>query len=118
MRKHNANDIGKLGEDAAVHYLRRNGYAILHRNYRNKIGEIDIIAADGGSLVFVEVKTRTSSVAGEPYEAVGKEKQKKLKSVIECFLCSPTGARALRAASLIRVDVISIMADGSESVRP
>jgi len=72
---------GKLGEDLAVAYLRKAGYRILAQNYRCLHGEVDIIAQDGDSIVFIEVKSRKSETFGEPQEAVGLEKQKKLSRI-------------------------------------
>ena len=69
---------GSLGEDKAVEYLISNGYKVIDRNYRTKIGEIDIIAMISKILVFVEVKARTSINYGYPYEAVNWKKQDKI----------------------------------------
>lgn len=69
---------GKIGENKAVEYLISKGYRILDRNYRTKIGEIDIIAMISGTLVFVEVKARTNINYGYPYEAVNWKKQNKI----------------------------------------
>ncbi len=69
-------DIGRLGEDIAVVWLKSRGRKILYRNFRGpKGGEIDIIARDGNVLTFVEVKTRTSREFGRPLDAVDKTKQ-------------------------------------------
>lgn len=75
-----ANNIkkGLLGESEAVKYLISKGYEIMDRNYRTKIGEIDIIAMKSRILVFVEVKTRTNTNYGYPYEAVTRTKQGKI----------------------------------------
>ena len=70
--------LGKSGEELAKEYLISNGYSILQTNYRNKIGEIDIIAMDKDILVFVEVKTRTSISYGYAFEAVDFRKQRKI----------------------------------------
>ena len=70
--------LGKSGEDVACRELRRRGYAILARRYRTRIGEIDIVARDGETIVFVEVKTRTTTAFGAPGEAVGPRKQHKI----------------------------------------
>jgi putative endonuclease len=70
--------IGIDGEIAAVDYLRRIGYRILVQNYRSPPGEIDIVAEDGNSLVFIEVKTRSTSRFGTPQEAVDRKKQLKI----------------------------------------
>lgn len=69
---------GFLGEDKAVEYLISKGYKIIDRNYRTKIGEVDIIAIISGVLVFVEVKSRTNINYGYPYEAVNWKKQDKI----------------------------------------
>ena len=67
---------GKIGEDAAAYYLHREGYKIICRNFRCIQGEIDIIAKDEKNLVFVEVKTRTSTNYGEAREAVRRRQEK------------------------------------------
>jgi putative endonuclease len=67
--------LGAQGEDLAADYLTTQGYIILARNFRKKSGEIDIIARDGEWLVFIEVKTRTNLLFGQPYEAVTLKKQ-------------------------------------------
>lgn len=69
---------GKTGEELAKDYLMSKGYRILETNYRNKIGEIDIIAKDKDVLVFIEVKTRTSTRYGYAFEAVDFRKQRKI----------------------------------------
>lgn len=69
---------GRTGEELVRDYLHSKGYSILENNYRNKIGEIDIIAMDKDILVFIEVKTRTSTSYGYAFEAVDARKQKKI----------------------------------------
>ncbi len=74
-------DLGRRGEDLAHRYLRKRKYTIVARNYRPSSGapgEIDIIAREGGKLVFVEVKTRTSDEISFPERAVNEEKQRHL----------------------------------------
>lgn len=71
-------DKGKLGEEKAAKYLQKEGYYIKERNYRTKIGEIDIIAVKSNIIAFVEVKTRTNISYGFPYEAVNWKKQDKI----------------------------------------
>lgn len=70
--------LGRRGEDAAAKHLRKLGYTIVARGHRDNIGEIDLIAVDGRTLVFVEVKTRTSHDAGHPADAVDAAKQQRL----------------------------------------
>ena len=77
---------GQVGEEAAVAFLKRNGYAILELNYRNQLGEIDIIARDGDTICFVEVKARRSVTFGSPFESVTLSKQRKLALVAISYL--------------------------------
>jgi putative endonuclease len=70
--------LGKSGEDLACRELERRGYAILDRRYRTRFGELDIVARDNGTLVFVEVKTRGSARFGDGLEAVTFQKQRRL----------------------------------------
>ena len=77
---------GKRGEDLAAAFLAENGYRILARNWRCSLGEIDIIAAEGTELVFVEVKSRTSDLFGAPELSVNPRKQKKLASLALCYI--------------------------------
>ena len=62
--------LGKLGEGLAVTYLRKQGFAIIDRNFKKRYGELDIIALEGSVLVFIEVKTRIGHAFGSPEEAV------------------------------------------------
>ena len=71
-------DEGIHGEDAAVQTLKKEGYRILERNHRNKLGEIDIVAEEKKCLVFVEVKKRNTSSFGEAVYAVDKRKKRHL----------------------------------------
>ncbi len=70
--------LGKTGEDLACRELRRRGYEILTRRYRTRLGELDIVARDGPTIVFIEVKTRTSTRFGSPSEAVTALKQRRI----------------------------------------
>ena len=71
-------DFGKTGEDLACRELERRGYAIVARRYRCRLGELDIIARDGETVVFVEVKTRHDRAFGPAAEAVGFVKRRRL----------------------------------------
>lgn len=77
---------GKRGEALAAAHLAENGYRIVERNYRCLFGEIDIVAEEGGTLVFVEVKSRRSMAYGDPQLAVGHEKQKKISRIAMHYL--------------------------------
>lgn len=78
--------IGSAGEDLAAEYLIGRGLQILARNYRSATGEIDLVARDGGAVVFVEVKRRTTDRYGTPAEAVTRPKQRKIAMTAVCFL--------------------------------
>jgi len=78
--------LGSSGEDAAAKFLSGKGYKILSKNYKSKVGEIDIVARDKDTLVFVEVKTRSSGLFGEPAEAVVLRKIRQLSKAALVFL--------------------------------
>ncbi len=78
--------IGSLGEDVAVNYLIQNKYQIIERNFRCKSGEIDIIAKDGGYIVFIEVKTRRNDDFGTPLEAISYSKVSKITKTAQFYL--------------------------------
>lgn len=77
---------GNVGEIKAVNFLKKKKYKIITTNYKNKIGEIDIIAEKDDLIVFVEVKNRSTFAFGRPIEAVTLQKQNKIKKVAEIFL--------------------------------
>ena len=79
-------ELGKKGEEIAIRFLKKNGYRIVGRNYVCKMGEMDIIAREKDTLVFVEVKTRTSTAFGPPQLAVNSAKQMQLSKVALYFL--------------------------------
>ncbi len=78
--------LGDRGERAAARHLRAAGYRILARQHLSSLGEIDLIALDGDCIVFVEVKTRSTLVAGHPVEAVTPAKQKQLTRLALAYL--------------------------------
>ena len=101
--------LGRRGERAAEKYLRRNGYRIVARNFRAAGAEIDLVAMDGATLVFVEVKTRQSRTAGAPEEAVDERKQKRMRRAAEMF------ARRYRADDVeMRFDIAAVDASGQQ----
>lgn len=96
-------DTGKEGEKLAEQFLRKNGYKILRSNYRNALGEVDLIALDGKTIVFVEVKTNTSDEFGAPEDRVDQRKQKQIAKSALGFL------KEIPARNLdYRFDVIGI----------
>jgi putative endonuclease len=82
----NSTKSGRLGETIAMDYLRRYGYRIVESNYRCALGEIDVIATEGKTVVFIEVKSRKTERFGEPQAAVGLQKQKKISMVAQNYL--------------------------------
>lgn len=95
MKKLRRIKVGQAGEEMAVRYLEEQGYEILERNYRCRLGEIDIIAQDGDCIVFVEVKARGTTNYGYPEAAVGFFKQRKIAMVALHYLQNrgPVNAR-------------------------
>jgi putative endonuclease len=98
--------LGQLGEDAAADYLQRQGYLILARNWRCSAGEIDVVAQDGQTVVFVEVRARRGDRFGTPEESITPEKQARLLEVAQTYL---------QEACLVdqdwRIDVVAIEMD-------
>lgn len=78
--------LGELGERAAARYLEARGFTIVARSHRDKLSEIDLIAVEGRTVVFVEVKTRASTDHGRPEEAVDRDKQQRLTRAALAFL--------------------------------
>ena len=99
--------FGEAGEALAARLLSKRGYKILETNHRNPLGEIDLIARDGDSLVFVEVKTRKSLHFGNPKWAVTPRKQRKL-SMVALYYLKTTG----QSQSKARFDVVAIHSAG------
>lgn len=94
---------GRAGEDAAASLLLRYGYRVLARNFHSKFGEIDIVAQEGATLVFVEVKTRWSRKFGFPEEAVTPWKLRSIIKTGDYFkLLHPN------TPDLLRIDVVAI----------
>jgi len=82
----NKRAIGNTYEEEAVKYLESKGFIMIQRNFRCKLGEIDIIAKKDSYIVFVEVKYRKDRTKGEPWEAVNYKKQQRIKNVARYFL--------------------------------
>jgi putative endonuclease len=105
-----AKDLGPAGEDVAVDFLRLKGYHILARNYRSSRREIDVVARSADTLVFVEVKSRTTSDHGLPQESVVPKKQLQIAKAALDYVRRSNGSPAQ-----IRFDVVAVAmsADGS-----
>ncbi len=95
--------LGKLGEKVSVEYLKKQGYQIVHRNFRCRMGELDIIAREKDILVFVEVRSRSTKRFGLPQESVGPAKQRKIRMLAAYYL------QSLRQPPLkVRFDVMAL----------
>jgi putative endonuclease len=100
--------LGRLGEDLACRELERRGYQILARGYRTRAGEIDVIAAHGSTIVFIEVKTRLSDRFGTPAEAVTRWKQRRI-----CRLAVDYLSRRRLSTRPCRFDVVAVAPDAT-----
>lgn len=104
--------VGQQGEISAVAALRGRGYDVLERNFRTPVGEIDVIAREGGVLCFIEVKWRRTADRGHPAAAVTPEKQRRLARAAEWYLSRREGP-----APVCRFDVVAILAPPDEEPR-
>ena len=106
-------ELGKLGEELAASYLQEKGYRLLERNYRCRLGEIDIVALDGEVLVFVEVRCRTSGRFGLPQESIRREKQAKLRKLAQYYLlrAARPGPAPATGKNKVRFDVLALLFD-------
>jgi len=103
--------VGHAGEVAALSYLKEQGFRILARDWRSRLGQIDIVAEDGDMLVLVEVKARRGTAFGTPEEAVDERKQRKLRMLLELYR-----AQTHRQKQPCRIDVIGLLMDGAMTV--
>ena len=102
-------ELGKLGEELAYKKIRRLGYRKIIRNFRCPLGEVDIIAKDGDTLVFLEIKTRKKGSLAYAKEAVDERKKRQLSKVALSYLKS-TDLDNVKA----RFDVVAICLEGDE----
>jgi putative endonuclease len=103
--------VGRAGEAAALNYLKEQGLHILARDWRSRLGQIDIVAEDGDTLVLVEVKARRGAAFGPPQEAVDARKQRKLRTLLDLYR-----VQAHRQNQPCRIDVLALIMDGALSV--
>jgi putative endonuclease len=104
--------LGRAGEDIACAHLERRGYEILARGFSLFRGEIDIVARDGGTLVFVEVKARADASHGRPEESVTPAKQRQIRRIAQGYL-----VRHPAPGVACRFDVIAILYHGPDDYR-
>lgn len=105
----NRRDLGARGEKLGRRFLETRGYRIVERNYRSRLGEIDLVCQDGDTIVFVEIKTRTSDLFGRPVEAVNRRKQARLRRLAEEYLINNNLEHRP-----VRFDVLSIVTGPEE----
>ena len=104
-------NLGSHGENLAAEFLKRRGYRILQRNFRLKFGEIDIVAQEGDTICFVEVRTKTTEEMGTPFESITSFKQRKLSKLALAYLKNQYKSVEVRA----RFDVVAVVAqEGKE----
>ena len=107
MARRPTRPLGQIGEEVAARFLRRRGVTILERNLRSRLGEIDLVGREGGTLVFVEVKARQSDRGDPPQAAVDSRKQARLGRLAAGYLA---GRRL--GERRCRFDVVAVTLDG------
>lgn len=106
----NRKEIGQVGEDQATYYLQEKGYQIIERNWRSRLGELDIIALEQNELIIVEVRTTTQTRFGFGYQSVDIRKQQKVRRLAVQY------AQHKKLTHLnIRCDVISVLWDQKQN---
>lgn len=103
-------DVGRWGEQLAADHLSSSGYEVVDRNWRCPQGEIDIVARKGGALVVVEVKTRSSTAFGHPFEAVTPAKLARLNRLGFAWCAAHPGWHGR-----LRIDVVAIVGTQAQS---
>jgi putative endonuclease len=101
-------ELGRIGEEAAVGWYEQRGYDLVARNWRCRLGELDLVLYARGVLVFCEVKCRRGATFGLPFEAVNHVKQRKVRKVALVFLDSRR-----ETANAVRFDVASVSVERS-----
>jgi len=100
-------ELGRAGEAAVAEWYERRGAVVVDRNWRCRLGELDLVVVDGRCVVFCEVKTRRSTRYGSPFDAVGRDKQRRLRRLAGEWLRVHDVA-----ATEIRIDVAAVMSTG------
>ena len=103
LPSHSELSLGEKGELAAAKFLRKKKYRVVERNVNFHEGEIDIVAVDNRTIVFVEVKTRKTNDKGQPWEAVDRSKQKKIIAAASIYL-NREGLNELKS----RFDIVAV----------
>lgn len=100
-------DLGRYGEDRAASYLQERGYEIIDRNWRSQVGEIDLVAKEKDRLVFIEVKTRSGSGFGHPFESITSNKVARMRRLASdwCVAKQVSGVK-------VRLDAMAVLVTG------
>src|SRR5262245_8936251 len=104
--------LGHSAEDVAADLLRHEGYWIVERTYRCKLGELDIVAGDGAVLAFVEVRSRADDEHGHAAEMITRAKQRRVSRVAACYL-----AERRPSDTQMRFDVVAITGDDVQLIK-
>ncbi|SET05634.1 YraN family protein [Anaerobranca gottschalkii] len=104
----NKQQLAKNGEDIAAQYLQSQGLILIRKNFRCKLGEIDLILQDKETIVFCEVKTRTNLKFGDPLEAIDKKKLNKLVKLAQYYLITEKNNNPFR------IDCVGIYIQGED----
>jgi len=99
--------LGRRGEEEAAKYLRSHGYRIIATRERVLRGDIDIVALDGRTVVFVEVRSRSGTTHGHPAETVGYQKQRRVAQLATAYI-----RRHRLEDCSVRIDVVTVTFDG------
>jgi putative endonuclease len=102
-------NLGKIGEDLAVDFLKSHSFSILEKNFHSKLGEIDIIAEKGHCLYFIEVKTRSNVNYGKPFESVNRGKIYHIKKAAQYYLL-----KNKFEGYKLKISVFSILIEGKK----
>jgi putative endonuclease len=102
--------MGRAGEDLALAHLRRRGFALVERNHRTRLGELDLVVFDGTTLVFCEVKTRRAG-SGHPWDALGPAKRRQVRRMAAAYLAE---AEKRPYAEEMRFDAIGVIIDAHD----
>jgi putative endonuclease len=97
-------ELGRRGEEEAARYLKRLGYRILGRRERILRGDIDIVALDGRTVVFVEVRSKSDTSHGHPAETVGREKQRRIAELAGAYI-----RRHRLEDQSVRIDMVAVI---------
>jgi putative endonuclease len=106
-------ELGRRGEDEAARHLKRLGYRIVGRRERVLRGDIDIVALDGRTVVFVEVRSRSDTAHGHPAETVGPEKQRRIAELAAAYI-----RRHRLEDQSVRIDVVAVTFSAERGGRP